>query len=443
MARKAIFITGGGSGIGRATAQYFAAQGWFVGIADVNKQGIDETAALLPDGASSRHVMDVRDRDQWKAALAEFAAASGGRLDVLFNNAGIGSGGQFLDMPPEEADRLIAINFGGVIAPFICAAWIGAHYGYRWGFVAAAAGMLLGTLVFEWRQRKLPGAGDKPRFHRRWSLPAVVIACLALIVPTGLLMAYPDVLHYTVYGLMGVLVLYFVVSSAHRGDRVQNHRYVALLLLFVALIAFWAMSLLSASALNFFARDHVAPLWNGSLLGMPWDFTLFQSVNPLCILVFAPFMALLWPWLDRHRINPVTPRKFGIGLLLVALGYGVLWFAIARLQLPDGKVAAWTLLVCYLCSTVGELALSPIGYALIGKLAAPDETSLAMGGWFFGVGVSYDLSGQIAAMTTAHGQTGIGGYEHVFAWLLIGGVAIALVYLITAPWIVKLMHGVH
>ena len=70
MARKAIFITGGGSGIGRATAQYFAAQGWFVGIADVNKQGIDETAALLPDGASSRHVMDVRDRDQWKAALA-------------------------------------------------------------------------------------------------------------------------------------------------------------------------------------------------------------------------------------------------------------------------------------------------------------------------------------------------------------------------------------
>jgi NAD(P)-dependent dehydrogenase (short-subunit alcohol dehydrogenase family) len=46
--RKAIFITGGGSGIGRATARHFASQGWFVGIADVNAQGIDETAALLP-----------------------------------------------------------------------------------------------------------------------------------------------------------------------------------------------------------------------------------------------------------------------------------------------------------------------------------------------------------------------------------------------------------
>jgi NAD(P)-dependent dehydrogenase (short-subunit alcohol dehydrogenase family) len=115
MARKAIFITGGGSGIGRAVARHFAAKGWFVGIADVNSAGIDETAALLPEGASSRHIMDVRDRDQWTGALNAFAAASGGRLDVLFNNAGIGSGGQFMDMAPEEADRLIAINFGGVV----------------------------------------------------------------------------------------------------------------------------------------------------------------------------------------------------------------------------------------------------------------------------------------------------------------------------------------
>ena len=104
MARQAIFITGGGSGIGRATARHFAKQGWFVGIADVNRAGIDETAALLPDGASSRHLMDVRDRDQWQAALAEFAKASGGRLDVLFNNAGIGSGGQFIDMAVHDID---------------------------------------------------------------------------------------------------------------------------------------------------------------------------------------------------------------------------------------------------------------------------------------------------------------------------------------------------
>ena len=104
MARKAIFITGGGSGIGRAVARHFAGQGWFVGIADVNRAGIDETAAMLPEGASSRHVMDVRDRDQWKAALDAFASSSSGRLDVLFNNARIRTGGLFPGLSPPRAD---------------------------------------------------------------------------------------------------------------------------------------------------------------------------------------------------------------------------------------------------------------------------------------------------------------------------------------------------
>lgn len=112
---KAIFITGGGSGIGRATAQRFAREGWFVGLADVNVTGLAETAALLPSERSSTHLMDVRDRAAWASALADFAKASGDRLDVLFNNAGIGLGGQFPDLAPDQAERMIAINFTGVV----------------------------------------------------------------------------------------------------------------------------------------------------------------------------------------------------------------------------------------------------------------------------------------------------------------------------------------
>jgi proton-dependent oligopeptide transporter, POT family len=333
----------------------------------------------------------------------------------------------------------LAINFGAFVAPFVCAAWIGAHYGYRWGFVAAALGMLFGTAVFEWKHRAIPGADEVVRFQRAWSTPVVILVTLALVFPCAWLLAHPDAMNIFVYVLMALLVAYFIIASARRGDVVQAERYMALLLLFIAMVLFWAMSLLSASALNFFARDYVAPLWHGRMLGMSWDFTLFQSVNPLYILIFAPFMAMLWPWLDKRGVNPSTPRKFGIGLLLVALGYGVMLYAVDYLQLPDGKVAAWTLLVCYLGSTIGELALSPIGYGVIGKLAAHDEASLAMGGWFFGVSVSYILAGQIAAFTTTGG---IEAYARVFEFLLIGGVAVALVYLIAAPLILKLMHGV-
>ena len=112
---RAIFITGGGSGIGRAVARLFASRGWRVGIADVNTAGLDETAALIADGMVERYVMDVRDRDAWTASLDAFTRASGGRLDVLFNNAGIGTGGPLVLTDFAEIDRVIGVNLVGVL----------------------------------------------------------------------------------------------------------------------------------------------------------------------------------------------------------------------------------------------------------------------------------------------------------------------------------------
>ncbi len=113
--RKTIFITGGGSGIGRATAVLFAKRGWLVGLADVNDAGMAETARLIGPENASIHKLDVRDRAQWKQALADFSAASGGRLDILFNNAGIGQGGPFELMSEADKDRVIDVNLKGVI----------------------------------------------------------------------------------------------------------------------------------------------------------------------------------------------------------------------------------------------------------------------------------------------------------------------------------------
>lgn len=120
--RKAIFITGGGSGIGRAVAQKFAAEGWLVGLADVSEAGMAQTAALLPTGASASYRLDVRDREAWSVALAEFVSRAGGRLDVLFNNAGVAIGGPLVDCLIQEIDRAIDINLKGVL--------YGAHAAY-------------------------------------------------------------------------------------------------------------------------------------------------------------------------------------------------------------------------------------------------------------------------------------------------------------------------
>ncbi|MDB5695945.1 MAG: short-chain dehydrogenase [Sphingomonas bacterium] len=112
MTQKAIFITGGASGIGLATAHLFAKRGWRVGLADVNDAAL---AAAGTEIGANTYRMDVRDRDGWTAALEDFTGSTGGRLDVLFNNAGIGSGGPLAEMDFAEIDRVVAINLTGVL----------------------------------------------------------------------------------------------------------------------------------------------------------------------------------------------------------------------------------------------------------------------------------------------------------------------------------------
>lgn len=113
--RRSIFITGGGSGIGRAVAVYFAERGWFVGIGDVNEQSMEDTLGLIEGGFKYAQKLDVRDREAWEVALEAFSTAAGGRIDVLFNNAGIGLGGPLAEQPVSEIDAVLDINVKGVL----------------------------------------------------------------------------------------------------------------------------------------------------------------------------------------------------------------------------------------------------------------------------------------------------------------------------------------
>lgn len=119
--RKSIFITGAASGMGRETALLFARNGWFIGGFDVQEELLHQLSDEI--GAQNCLVrrLDVTDREDYRAAFAAFSQATGGTMDILYNNAGIGRGGLFADQAFEDVLALVQVNFIGVL--------IGIHLG--------------------------------------------------------------------------------------------------------------------------------------------------------------------------------------------------------------------------------------------------------------------------------------------------------------------------
>jgi len=113
--RQAIFITGAASGMGRETAMLFAGKGWFVGATDVNEGGLKTLEQVLGSENCWIRKLDVTAKTDFEAALAAFTEKSGGRLDLMFNNAGIGESGWFEDVPYEATMRVVQINFVGAL----------------------------------------------------------------------------------------------------------------------------------------------------------------------------------------------------------------------------------------------------------------------------------------------------------------------------------------
>ncbi len=113
--RKSIFITGGASGIGRATARLFAKNGWFIGIYDLNEKGLEALASEI--GIENCHFakLDVTDRSAYQSVLQEFDEKARGRLDVMLNNAGIFQGGLLGHMDLADFEGIIQVNFMGVV----------------------------------------------------------------------------------------------------------------------------------------------------------------------------------------------------------------------------------------------------------------------------------------------------------------------------------------
>jgi len=176
-----------------------------------------------------------------------------------------------------------------------------------------------------------------------------------------------------------------------------RQRIYALLAVYVVVLFFWFSFHQNGLTLTFFAKEYTRL----ELFGYHITAEMFQSVNPLLIVILTPIVIAFFGWLHKRNMEPSTPRKIAIGMFIAALAYSLM--AIGSLSLtppyelkgavlPESeKVTPWLLIGTYFILTIAELFISPLGLSFVSKVAPPQYQGLMQGGWLGATAVGNQL----------------------------------------------------
>lgn len=404
----------------------------------------------------------------------------------------------------------MGINVGALVAILVCG-WLGETYGWKYGFGLAGIGMAFGLVTFLFGQRYLKGYAESPDpdwlaikvagIKREWwiylasiaALPVVwllvqsepvvhitqniflllgivgilayamihphpwqskksLLALTAVVIfigigsvltQNGVIQVSDDATEYWLYAaLFGLLVFIGYGFVKHRS--IEFTRTLVLMVLIVSTIVFWSLFEQSAASMTLFA-DRVL---DRDVFGTTIAASQFAALNSTFILLLAIPFALLWPWLDARGINPSTPVKFALGIILAGLGFGAL---VLGAQFPNeaGKVAVLWFVLAYFCHSTGELCLSPIGLSAVTKLSLSRVVGVSMGTWFVATALSETLATRLSKLasidTSAKSDIAamLAAYTGLFEYLTVLGVGFGVFMLVISPLLKRGMAGIH
>ena len=324
----------------------------------------------------------------------------------------------------------MGINVGAAIGT-ILVGYLGETIGWGYGFGLAGIGMLAGLIVFVLGKKALHGAGEAPAGlskSKEFSLYGVGIAAVAVI---WALVQYQSVIQ-TVLIISGVGLLSYVLFQAFKLDKEPRERIFAILFLIALNPIFWGLFEQAGGSMNLFTDRFV------DRAGVPAS--IFQSINPIIIILLAPLFAGLWVMLGRRGLEPSAPAKFGIALLQMGFANLVLVWGAAAVGI-NVMVPVLFVFGYYLFATTAELCLSPVGLSAMNRLAPSFMASLIMGAWFYMTAVGNFVAGKIGEATGGEGgemskELTLAIYSKI-GWITIG---VSVVVLALSPIVKKWMH---
>ncbi len=374
----------------------------------------------------------------------------------------------------------MGINIGAFVCNF-AAALLRHRFGWGWAFAAAGIGMFVGVVVFLTNQRLLrdaPDRGDGSAIQDGvvGQLLAQVVLPAAVTGTVGYLFLGPALGGATTAAFVcGVLpvVLYYATLWL-RAPRNEKGPIGALLGVFSVVVVFWMIFHQNGSTLTFWTEENTrreagaltpvlrtlyfdqdatigVAVEDPEAQGSYWrnvpssqrpdpgvevtliSTELFQSINPFFIIVFTPVVVGFFAWLRSRGREPSTPAKIAWGLFITAVSTLFMIGAVAVSQGGLDKVSPLWLVGTYAVITVGELFLSPMGLALVSRLAPARVTALMMGGWFLATSIGNKLAGVLAGFWERIPLVGI------FSVNLVAAVLAALAIALMTPRIRRIM----
>jgi len=287
---------------------------------------------------------------------------------------------------------------------------------FKWGFLAAAIAIFLGTIAFAILKDKwvvTPDGqpiGAKPDFSKKEVNPSgeadkakftpgailgVAVLAVALFLGIHYLSLDPNPIKSWLYPFIYAVGISLAVLILTDKSIKKEERQRIIVLYFVAffVIFFWACFEQAGSSLTFIADYQT----DRHFLGFDLPPSFIQNANSIFIIIFAIPMSIVWMQLQKRKLEPISPVKQSIGLALLALGFFIIALQMKSLG-PNEKLGVSWLILMYLFHTIGELCLSPIGLSLVSKLAPKRFASLLMGVWFLANAAGYALAGTLGAL---------------------------------------------
>lgn len=244
----------------------------------------------------------------------------------------------------------MGINAGALVAPLVAGGLgdTGAAADFKYGFLAAGVGMVVGTIIMVAFQNKYivspegKPIGMRPKYYKKIDAELNELA-----------------------------------DPKTPLTKIEKDRILAIFIITAFVIAFWAAFEQAGASLTIFADQNT----DRSFFSWTIPASFFQSINPIFIVILAPIFSVLWTTLARKGKEPSSPMKMVWGLAILALGYVVIAFSVKGVGMEE-KISMFFLVGMYFLHTCGELAISPVGLSVVNKLSPKRFASIMMAVFF-------------------------------------------------------------